>query len=250
MVFCQNNLSTRSTISELKHLVRRAEHAGQPSKKTRVTTGCQSLDQLLPDRALVRGSLVEWLASGPGGGGLGSGASVLALMAAREACREGGALVVVDRDGTFYPPAAAAWQIDLQSTMVVRPESDKDEHWALDQALRCEHAAAVVAWPRRIDSRTFRRLQLAAKASGSIGLLVRPQAARCEPSWADVRLLVSPKASLEGWRLDVQLLKCRGGFGRGEIELEINDETGEIHEAYPGHLASQLAHSTANEHSA
>ena len=31
--------------------------------------------------------------------------------------------------------------------IVVHPRNAADERWALDQALRCEHAAAVLAWP-------------------------------------------------------------------------------------------------------
>ena len=246
-----NNSPAGNSIRELNQLVRRLERSGQQSQRTRVATGCRPLDQLLPGQGLVRGSLAEWL-----GDGSGSGASMLALVAAREACREGGLLVVVDRGGTFYPPAAAAWRIDLQSTIVVRPKNDKDEHWTLDQALRCEHVAAVVGWPRQLDSFTFRRLQLAAEASGSLGLFVRSAASKTEPSWADVRLCVSPRPTplssppSTHWRLRVQLLRCRGRFGESEIELEINDRTGEIHETHPRDLAPQLAHPATGEHPA
>jgi hypothetical protein len=199
------------------------------------------LDHLLPQGGWSRGSLIEWLSDAPG-----SGAGALALVAAREAHAEGGAVVVIDRTGTFYPPAAAAWRLDLASTIVVHPASDKDEQWALDQALRCEHTAAVLAWPRRLESRTFRRLQLAAEASGAVGLLVRPAAAQREPSWADVRLAVAPRASPGGWQLGVRLLHCRGRFGKkeGEVVVEIDERTGEIHAANPRHLAAELAHST------
>ena len=54
--------------------------------------------------------------------GSGNGAATLGLLSAREACREGGVLVVVDRSQTFYPPAAAAWGIDLERLIVVSPE--------------------------------------------------------------------------------------------------------------------------------
>ncbi len=170
---------------------------------------------------------------------------VLALIAAREAQRGGGVVVVVDRDRGFYPPAAAAWRLNLASTIIVHPTNEADERWALDQSLRSGHVAAVLAWPRRLDDVTFRRLQLAAEASGAVGLLVRSAAARGEPSWADVRLLVSPRAaSSGGWRLSVRVVRCRGSSlseDNGEVLLVINDK-GDIHEAHPGHLAAELAH--------
>lgn len=261
------------TVRKVNDLLQRVERSGRRVKQEKVASGCPPLDRLLPQQGFARGWLVEWFSSGPG-----SAASTLALIAAREACRQGGVLVVVDREGTFYPPAAAAWQIDLQSMIVVRPQNDKDEHWALDQALRCEHVAAVMAWPRRLHGHTFRRLQLAAEASGCLGLLVRPSSARREPSWANVRMLVSPrgekgvgphlceapKGPVPGkrgptpfsppfspsWRLRVQLLRCRGRFGDNSIELQIDHQTGEIHETHPGNLASQLVHPAAGEHSA
>ncbi len=233
------------TLDRLQELLRRVEGSGQRPARDCISSGCPPLDRLLPQHGLLRGSLAEWLADGPG-----CGAGTLAVLTAREACREGGVLVVVDAKGTFYPPCAVAWGMPLSSTFVVRPPTHQDELWAIDQALRCEHVAAVLAWPRRIDDHTFRRWQLAAEASGCLGLLVRPSVVRREPSWADVRLFVSPVAAQQGRRLHVQLLRCRGRFGEGAIELEINERTGEIDEAHAGRLAPQLARSAAGEHSA
>jgi hypothetical protein len=134
----------------------------------------------------------------------------LPLLAAREACREGGLLVVIDPARTFYPPAAAVWGIDLQRLIVVHPKSARDAVWAGVQSLRSPAVAAV--WmdcsaglldcsrglrPRRkaaglteagYSERAFRRLQLAAQAGRAVGLVVRPVSARGQPSWADVRL--------------------------------------------------------------
>jgi hypothetical protein len=237
----------------------------------RISSGCKPLDRFLPGGGFARGSLVEWLAAGPG-----SGTAVLALTAAWAACSEGGLLVIVDRDGTFYPPAAAAWGVDLQNAIVVRPTNQKDEHWALDQALRCPDVAAVLAWPESLDSLTFRRLQLAAETSGGLGMLVRPATTLAKPSWANVRLLVesqgpegqgTKKRTKKGsgtfcakhpqgrsgkrfltpfssWRLRVKILRCRGLLKKNQIELEIDDRTGEIHETHSRHLAAKLATAT------
>jgi hypothetical protein len=242
-----------SRLQQVKELTRLLERAGVSGRRTAaevVPTGVAPLDRLLPRQGFSRGSLVEWLADPPGGG-----AGLLALSAAREAQREGGAIVVIDRKRGFYPPAAAAWRIDLASLVVVHPTSEADERWALDQSLRCEHVAATIAWPRRLDDVTFRRLQLAAEASGAVGLLIRGAAAQREPSWADVRVLVAPcPATNGGWRLNLRILRCRGStlVSRGaaaeharELLLEINDTTGNIHEAHPRHLAAGLAHPAA-----
>jgi hypothetical protein len=273
-----------SSLTEVRRLARLLEAAHPPLSRgltarrssELISTGSPPLDRLLPQPGWPRGSLVEWLSEEPG-----SGAATLALVAAREAHADGGAVVVIDRAGTFYPPAAAAWRLDLASTIIVHPTSEKDEHWALDQSLRCEHVAAVLAWPRRLDDRTFRRLQLAAESTGALGLFIRSATAQREPSWAAFRLLITsipppkksaapqsepgrprprrsalnlpapprasaPRASPEVWQLAVRLLHCRGHFGKkeGQVLLEIDEQTGDIHEAHSRPLAPQLAHPT------
>ena len=109
----------------------------------------------------------------------------------------GGTLVVVERQRQFYPPAAVWLGIAPRRLLLVHADERADHDWALNQALRCPAVAAVLAWPEtlggRLDDRTFRRLQLAAEESGSLGLFIRPASVRHEPSWADVRWLVEPR---------------------------------------------------------
>lgn len=224
-------------ILQLRELLNRKESEKKSCQS--ISSGCQPLDRLLPQRGFEPGSLIEWI-----GGGAGSGTSVLAMLAARSACHCRGMLVLVDRDGSFYPPAAHACQIDLQNTIVVHPTSEKDECWAIEQSLRCSDVAAVVAWPKRLTSNAFRRLQLAAEYGSSLGLFVRPTTARHEASWASMRMFVSPSVGRQGWRLNVELLRCGGLFGTKPIAIEIDDQTGEVRDAHPRPLAAQLADTT------
>lgn len=239
-----------ATLRRLSDLLQRAGQRHRPAQQPCFSSGCAALDRLLPGNGFRQGSLIEWL-----GDGSGSGVSLLALTAARQLQRGGRMLAVVDSQNRFYPPAAQAWGIDLEKTIVIRPANERDELWSLDQALRCNHLAAVVAWPRRVDHYTFRRLQLAAEESGNVGLLVRPASVMREPTWSDVRLLISPRPSSDkkfsaAWQLNVRLLRCRGRFGEGQVRVEINELTGEIHETRHRHLATKLAHSTASEQTA
>lgn len=212
-------------VDFLRQEIAKLEGISRPRGLPSVSSGCPALDQSLPERGFRRGTLVEWLS-----GGEGSGAVSLALGAARKACLDGGALVVLDPSREFYPPAAAGLGIELARLIVVRPANLADLHWALDQSLRCPAVGAVLAWPdgreRKLDSRTFRRLQLAVEEGGGLGLLVRPQSMRHEPSWADVRLLVEPLPSVvEKRRVKITLLRCRGASDGRSIEMEIGDET-------------------------
>ncbi len=217
-------------VQALREQIAKLEGARRPRHDgAAVPSGCDCLDRLLPQRGLRRGTLVEWLAAGDG-----AGAETLALGTARQACREAGALVVLDQAGQFYPPAAARLGIELEQVIVVRAGKPADHTWALDQSLRCPAVAAVLAWPEKLDGHTFRRLQLAAEQGGGLGLLMRPQNARHELSWADVRLWVEPLPASTpeaGRRLRIRLLRAPGAAAGVSVEVEIDDETRTVHPA-------------------
>jgi hypothetical protein len=174
-------------VETLAEEVRRIEGTRRVAPAEVVSTGSQALDRLLPGGGFRRGTLVEWLA-----GSAASGAATLALYAAAQAARAGGAVVVIDEQASFYPPAALALGIDLEQLIVVRPAGKTDHHWAIDQVLRSRGVAAVWCAPGPSDDHTLRRWQLAAESSGVVGMLLRPEQARDEPSWAELRLGVAP----------------------------------------------------------
>jgi hypothetical protein len=239
----------------IRTLRERLEQATARCRSERVSSGSAGLDRLLPGRGFRRGTLTEWL-SEPGGG-----ATTMALVSARAACCLGGALVVVDRSpasatnlgGRFYPPAAAALGIDLEKLILVRPTHARDERWALTQALGCQGVAAVLCWPEKFDSRSLRRMQLAAEQGGSLGLLVGPPSSTTA-TWSEVRLRVEGIASPGPRRLRIELLRSRSGGemrtheGRS-IELEIGEE-GQIHETSPLHLVPSVAPAAAGRRAA
>lgn len=237
------------------------EPAGDPEEL--VSTGCEALDRLLVRRGLERGSLVEWLAHDRG-----AAAGTLAWLVAREAARRGGGIVVIDRQRRFYPPAALAWGVDPRTLAVVHVESDEDELWTVDQALRSPAVAAVWLYRDELSTRDFRRWQLAAERGGTLGLLVRPASAQGQPTWADVRWLVHPKENGAGaeqataagatsresrpgasrdswstrgaprervWRLSVELARCRGGVAGQQVEVELDDVSGDLRGAGDQH---------------
>lgn len=207
-----------------------------------VPSGCPSLDALLPAGGVRRGSLIEWLGEqvrdgetnplvpcAPGVGAVTLACAVARGLAGAAATSSGGVLprtvMVVDRTGWFHPPAVLPWLAGLATPthlVVARPSHDDDEIWAIDQALRCPGVAAVVAWPRVVvpgasryrsssDHRwrtAMRRWQLAARASGAVGLIVRQGIAHGESSWAEARLAVSslPSGRLLERRLRVRLI--------------------------------------------
>jgi len=254
-------------IDELRRQVGQWEASRHRDEAT-FSSGTAGLDRLLPSGSLRYGMLTEWLS-----GLARCGAATLSLLAAREACRPGGVLVVIDRRQTFYPPAAAAWGIDLRRLIIVHPQSARDELWAAVQALRSPAVAAMWAMIDRLDSRAFRRLQLAAQAGRTLGLLLRPGYVRGQPSWADVRLWVGGKmqnakckmqianwqaSAIEnlqfrappvGWpcnlqssarRVQVRIMRCHSGRSGGSVTLEIDDATHTVREVSSSYDAHPL----------
>lgn len=235
-------------VTELRRQLSAAETPARGREETPVSTGCEALDRVLPSGGLRRGALVEWLAEGDG-----SGAATLALLAAREASREGGAIVVFDRRREFYPPAAWGFGIPPRQLIVVQPRSLADERWAFEQCLRSTGVAATWGCLERVDAATFRRWQLAIETSGGLGMLVRPAKARGAPTWSDLQLLVRPRAgsadSSPGRRLRVEVIRCRGGPVGAVVELEIDETTGLLraalpdrHETHPLPATAELVH--------
>ncbi len=218
-------------LEELRRRIARLEGARRRGH-TFITSGCPPLDQALPENGFRHGSLVEWLSEGDA-----TGAGTLCLLAARAASDNGRLLVVMDGRRDFYPPAAVRLGIEIEQLVVVHPGSAADHDWAMDQVLQSPAVAAVLAWPEKLAGRTFRRWQLAAEQSGTLGLLLRPASARCEPSWADVRLLVEPAAAQSATRvasygkrrLRITLLRCRGAADGRMVEVELDDETYRVH---------------------
>lgn len=210
-------------IERLRRQIAQWEGARRHGDPAPVSSGWKDLDQVLPRQGFARGTLVEWLSSGEGGG-----AGTLALATAREACRDGGALVVMDPRREFYPPAAVRAGVELGRLVVLQPQRAADGLWALDQALRCTGVSAALVWPERLDERWFRRLQLAAEEGESLGLLLRSQSALGQPSWADVRLQVEPAPTADpmaGRRLRVHVLRGRGDECQTSVELTVEHET-------------------------
>lgn len=223
----RQNAVAQADSPQLFELLRRKIAALEGGRKARTpeftSTGLPALDQLLPQGGVPRGALVEWLAAEAG-----SGATELALRAAREACREGGIAVIFDPRREFYPPAAARAGLELARLIVVQPASAGELLWAVTQTLRCPAVAATLVWLERLEDGDFRRLQLAAEEGESVGLLVRPGAVQHCPSWAEVRLLVEPLATLDpldGRRWRVTLLRCRGSGNAPSVEVRLDHET-------------------------
>jgi protein ImuA len=241
-------------LRTLAERIQEIQASGFSQKRSTHSLGVAALDALLPGRGLPAGSLVELLSASEG-----AGVWTLALFMGRQVAGERNGLVVVDSQGSFYPPAAAKLGLELSHTILVRPRTPSEANTACEEALRCSAVGAVIGWHQQMRAREFRRLQLSAEAGGGVGFVLRPAGAVSVPSFAVLRLLVSPVASGAGGekgvgillceapsgpfrqkgpdpffppqlrRVRVQVVRCRGGKAGQSLLLEIDDETGHVH---------------------
>ena len=196
-----DKLSKQLLIQQLRGRIRQVETVGRNDDGTVVSSGCDDLDAILPNGGYHRGTIIEWLAD------RGSCADYLSLLVARNAACNGGAIVIVDHQEKFFPPAARSIGINLGNLIVLRGNSkrdrfyrsdskaashnpsgqsslssfhpgDEDFLWAIDQSLRCPAVAAV--WGPLPEFKTtlsaerwLRRFQLSAESSGCLGLFTR-----------------------------------------------------------------------------
>ena len=233
--FAQSPELVRDLAQRMRGIER--SFAGRADERT-ISSGIAELDKLLPHNGFRPGTLVEWLSDSAG-----SPAAVLATLALKSVLGRDGILTVIEADHTFYPPAAELLGVDLKRTVIVRPESQADMLWATEQALRCQGVTAVLCWIEIAGQHVFRRLQLASETGKGLGFVMRPASARRQAAWADIRLLIRPRAerTIHGRSVSVELLKQRGGFAAGMVDLEISHETGDVR------LAAKLAATTSQD---
>ena len=247
-----------AALDNLRQQVRAIETQNVLEVTDRVLNNAPVIDRILPQRGYQRGTLVEWIAP------TGCAADFLSLAVAKDACKNGGALVVVDPDRQFFPAAAAAMGINISQIIVLRSsagqrtvdsnsnrDSNSDWLWSIDQALRCSAVAAVWGPLPKVDDRWLRRFQLSAESSGCMGLFTRPLAVARQPSWAEVQWIVSPvrapaNVSLNkyddanAFYIRLQMTRCRGSHCGPSVLLAINTVTGSVQKAHRNYEHQQL----------
>lgn len=164
-----------------------------------IASGHTALDEKLPGGGWPRGALTEVLLPRPGVGEL-----QLFIPVLQRLSKEMRWIALI---APPYIPYAPAWQasgIDLSRLLWIRPRSEKEQLWAMEQALRAGTCGAVLCWPSdSIQFRQLRRLQLAAETGNCMGILFNGEerAGRSTPAALRIRLEPDP------WGMQVHLLK-------------------------------------------
>lgn len=155
----------------------------------------------------------------------GIGEFTLLVPALARLSREGRWLVLVAPPYVPYAPALTRAGVDLARAIVVEPRVPRDALWVAEQTLRAGACGAVLLWREEVEPRALRRLQLAAETGGGLGVLFRSLRYAGESSPAALRLRLRGIAG-RGRRLEVAVLKRRGGWPTGPITVEVDHVAG------------------------
>jgi protein ImuA len=188
-----------------------------------VSLGLDALDAALPEGGLARGAVH------------GAAGDAAAGFAAMVAGRLDGAVLwcveAADR-AALYGPGLAAFGLDPERLIVVRCRGRTELLWAMEEGLRTRVLAAVIgAPPGAVDLTASRRLQLAAEAGGTLGIVLdkggagRFAASALESRW---RIDAAPAGNANGLRWRVVLERCRGGAQGAHWMVERDEETGDF----------------------
>ena len=169
-----------------------------------ITSGFETLDQLLATSGWPRGALIECHCPLPGVGEL-----QVFTHAMRHCVSNGAPLFWVDPPHAPYPPALDGMGLPAEHCFMVRTGSRSDHLWSLEQLLGSGAAGMVLGWSRHRDPASLRRLQLAVEDSSTLGVIITPANGAGQASPAPLRIAIDPVPGEN--RLQVTLLRQRGG---------------------------------------
>lgn len=128
--------------------------------------------------------------------------------------KRGGICMWISKGRKLFPPALKFFGIEPHRVIFIDVRRDKDALWVMEQGLKCNVLAAVVAELKDISFAESRRLQLAVEDSRVTGFVHR-----CRPG------TMSTLACVSRWRISPLPSQPDGklpgvGFPRWAVELE------------------------------
>lgn len=208
----------------------RASHlrSGSDSSQIQGTpTGFKILDEQLSGSGWPTDGITELLYEHAGIGEIRLLAPALANLSKQQA----GWILWISPPYIPYAPALVSAGIDLTSVLIINPKNQTDCLWAMEQALASTSCCAVLAWPKNINDKQVRRLQVASKSGKSLGILFRSTQAAKQASPAELRIeLIGTQHSPleEHSSLDMKIIKRRGGWPTEKFTIEFDDKLHQI----------------------
>jgi protein ImuA len=192
-------------LKELRERIARIEGFSPPETATVCPIGWKAIDAALPGGGLLQGALHEIHSPDPA-----DGAAIgfaLRLLGRFLGAKPGLAALWASCRADLFAPGLQAAGANPGRLLTVRCRNADELLFAFEEGLKSSAVAAVFGEIGELDFSLSRRLQLAASATGSTLILLRPARFAAEPSAAVTRWRA--EAGPDGWSLT--LFRCRGG---------------------------------------
>ena len=204
--------------------------------------GLGIIQESFPNKVFPLGAVHELI--GQGWEGISAATGFVAGITSK-IMRKGGASIWISSGEPVFPVALKLYGIDPDKIIFIHSQKEKDIQWALEEALKCEGLAAVIAELRELSFVSSRRLQLAVEQSRVTGFILRRDPRNLQTTASVCRWKIDPLPSLLesnmpgiGFpRWNIELVKVRNGQP-GSWQLEWRAEN--FHLLHSGITASLI----------
>ncbi|RFZ84284.1 Error-prone repair protein ImuA [Mucilaginibacter terrenus] len=218
--------SRLAIVDQLQQKILRWQGFVPPSAGKKQQLGLGPLEEAFPNGVFPTGTIHEMLCATSE-----QAAATTGLLSGMlgSLMQQTGTCLWISTDRKLFPPAMSTFGVAPERLIFIDAKSERDVLWAMEEALKCEGLAAVVAEVREISFALSRRLQLAVESSKVTGFLLRTDLRKLNTTTCVARWQVTPLPSVldDGLpgvghpRWNVELLRVRNGHP-GSWQLEWN----------------------------
>ncbi len=221
-----NLMCKKDIISELQKNILQWEGFKVPLAGHVRYKGLEQIEAAFPNSVFPTGALHEFLAGKPEEEAVTEGFISGVLQGLMQ---NGGICLWISPSVSVFPPALKAFGIEPDRIVFVCLHRHRDILWAMEEALKCNALAAVVAEVQDLTFAESRRLQLVVEKSRVTGFILRKDTRKVSSTTCVARWKITPVPSetangLPGLghpRWNVELLKVRNGSpGQWQIEWQ------------------------------
>lgn len=196
-----------------------------------IATGFQDLDQELPDGGWPSQGLVELLCAH-----WGTGEIPLLSPAMAQLSQQGRWLAWVSPPWQPYAPGLIHAGVDINNILIVKPSSEKEALWAMEECLQSGSCSAVLGWPKHPLPQQLKRLNIAAQKGDSLCVLMRHEQQGQQPSPAPLRIEVGTLQK----HLSLRIVKRRGSWSSPWLKLPLPEYLSALTTQMPTLQAAQF----------
>lgn len=185
------------------------------------STGFAALDALLPGGGWPANGLIEIVSQQQNLAEL-----QLLMPVLRQRSHQPTSLLWISPPYPLHGPALRQADINVNNSFVIPSQTGCNSAlWSIEKALQSQECGMVLAWQNWLSARVMRRLELAAQAGGTLGVVFHQRALHDSPASLQLQIEV-PAPSKQGHpQLLVRLLKAGESSRTGEILLPLSERT-------------------------